>query len=151
MLKVKLIENDGEMEIKEYELSYPFNLVSDNDNQVYYNLNSVEYKNIKGSFHLFFCKKFDFSGLRNDGEKKNIKNGKITDISDSRISSDSSSTQYLLFSQRLLFFMNEKNYFSFLQSKKKKIPHFLFINEDEAKKIFSLLYHMKRIRHRLKN
>ena len=29
--------------------------------------------------------------------------------------------------------MNEKNSFSFLQSKK-KIPHFLFINEEEAKK-----------------
>ena len=104
MLKVKLIENDGEMKINEYKLSYPFNLISDNDNQVYYNLNSIEYKNIKGSFHVFFCKKFDFSGLRNDGEKKNIKNGKITDINNSRIDSNVSATQYLLFSQRLLFF-----------------------------------------------
>ena len=70
MLKVKIIENGGEMVVSEYKISYPFNLISDNDNQVYYNLNSVEYKNIKGSFHLFFCKKFDFSGLRSNGEKK---------------------------------------------------------------------------------
>ena len=133
MLKVKLIENDGEMKINEYKLSYPFNLISDNDNQVYYNLNSIEYKNIKGSFHVFFCKKFDFSGLRCVGEKKNIKNGKITDINNSRIDSNVSATQYLLFSQRLLFFLNEKNSFS-SQLKKKKLPHFLFINEEEAKK-----------------
>ena len=117
MLKVKLIENNGEMVISEYKLSYPFNLISDNDNQVYYNLNSIEYKNIKGSFHVFFCKKFDFSGLRSNGEKK-IKNGKITDINNSRSDTDISARQYLLFSQRLLFFLNEKNSFS-SQLKKK--------------------------------
>ena len=34
MLKVKLSENNGEMEIKEYTLSDPFNLVSDNNKQI---------------------------------------------------------------------------------------------------------------------
>ena len=131
MLKVKLIENNGELVITEYKLSYPFNLISDNDNNVYYNLNSIEYKNIKGSFHLFFCKKFDFSALSNNGEKKNIRNGKITNIKN--VYDQNSSAQYLLFSQRLLFFLNEKNSFS-CQFKKKKLPHFLFINEEEAKK-----------------
>ena len=33
MLKVKLVENNGEMEIKEYKLTHPFNLLSDNDNE----------------------------------------------------------------------------------------------------------------------
>ena len=130
MLKVKLIENKGELVIVEYKLTYPFNLINDNDNQVYYNVNSVEYKNIKGSFHLFFCKKFDFSELRVTGEKKDIKNGKITNVNN--LHSSGIDKQYLLFSQRLLFFLNEKN--SFSQTKKKKIPHFLLINEEEAKK-----------------
>ena len=130
MLKVKLIENKGELVIVEYKLTYPFNLINDNDNQVYYNVNSIEYKNIKGSFHLFFCKKFDFSELTNNGEKKIIKNGKITNINN--LHSSGVDKQYLLFSQRLLFFLNEKN--SFSQTKKKKIPHFLLINEEEAKK-----------------
>ena len=91
MLKVKLIENDGLMKIEEYLLTYPFNLPSDNDNKTYYNLNSIEYKNIKGSFRVFFCKKFDFSGFTHDGEKKIIKNGKITDIKNSH-THDSSAT-----------------------------------------------------------
>ena len=131
MLKVKLIENNGEMTIAEYKLTYPFNLINDNDNQVYYNVNSIEYKNIKGSFHLFFCKKFDFSELTNNGEKKKIKNGKITNINN--LHSSGVDKQYLLFTQRLLLFLNEKN--SFFQSKKKKkFPHFLLINEEEAKK-----------------
>ena len=130
MLKVKLIENKGELVIVEYKLTYPFNLINDNDNQVYYNVNSSEYKNIKGSFHLFFCKKFDFSELTVNGEKKNIKNGKITNIDN--LHSTGIDKQYLLFSQRLLFFLNEKN--SFSQTKKKKIPHFLLINEEEAKR-----------------
>ena len=47
MLKVKLIENGGLMKVKEYKLTYPFNLLSDNDNETYYNLNSFEYINIK--------------------------------------------------------------------------------------------------------
>ena len=130
MLKVKLVENKGEMVIEEYKITYPFNLINDNDNQVYYNVNSSEYKNIKGSFHLFFCKKFDFSELTVNGEKKNIKNGKITNINN--LHSIGIDKQYLLFSQRLLFFLNEKN--SFSQTKKKKIPHFLLINEEEAKR-----------------
>ena len=130
MLKVKLVENKGEMVIEEYKITYPFNLINDNDNQVYYNVNSSEYKNIKGSFHLFFCKKFDFSELTVNGEKKNIKNGKITNINN--LHSSGIDKQYLLFSQRLLFFLNEKN--SFSQTKKKKIPHFLLINEEEAKR-----------------
>ena len=71
MLKIKLVEKDGEMEIREYTLSHPFNLVSNNNNKTKYSVNSVEYKNIKGSFRIFFCKKIDFSGFRNDGEKKN--------------------------------------------------------------------------------
>ena len=83
MLKIKLVEKDGEMEIREYTLSHPFNLVSNNNNKTTYSVNSIEYKNIKGSFRIFFCKKIDFSGFRFDGEKKEIKNGKITDIKDS--------------------------------------------------------------------
>ena len=117
MLKVKLVENNGEMEIKEYKLTHPFNLVS-NNNETYYNLNSFEYKNIKRSFCIFYCKKINFSGLKYDGEK-NIKNGKITDIKNSRISNDSTATQLLLFTQRLLFFIDEKNSFSSLKSEKK--------------------------------
>ena len=113
MLKVKLIENKGELVIAEYKLTYPFNLINDNDNQVYYNVNSIE-----------------FSELTINGEKKNIKNGKITNINN--LHSSGIDKQYLLFSQRLLFFLNEKN--SFSQTKKKKIPHFLLINEEEAKK-----------------
>ena len=69
MLKVKLFERDGVMEVEEYMLTYTFNLLSNND-ETYYNLNSFEYKNIKGSFRVMFCKKIDFSGFTNDGEKK---------------------------------------------------------------------------------
>ena len=133
MLKVKLIENDGLMKIEQYLLTYPFNLPSDNDNETYYNLNSIEYKNIKVSFRVFFCKKFDFSGFTHDGEKKIIKNGKITDIKNSH-THDSSATQLLLFTQRLLFFVDEKNYSSSLKPEKQIFPHFLLINEEVAKK-----------------
>ena len=108
MLKIKLVEKDGEMEIREYTLSHPFNLVSNNNNKTKYSVNSVEYKNIKGSFRIFFCKKIDFSGFRNDGEKK-IKNATITDIKDSRIPADPTAKQLLLFKQRLLIYFDEKN------------------------------------------
>ena len=63
MLKIKLVEKDGEMEIREYTLSHPFNLVSNNNNKTTYSVNSIEYKNIKGSFRIFFCKKFVFQNL----------------------------------------------------------------------------------------
>ena len=61
------------MNIQEYTLSHPFNLVSDNNKPTYNNLNSIEYKKIKGSFRVFFCKKIDFSGFRHDGEKNQLK------------------------------------------------------------------------------
>ena len=77
MCKVKLFERDSVMEVEEYMLTYPFNLLSNNDNETYYNLNSFEYKNIKGSFHVMFCKKIDFSGFTNDGEKKMLKIEKL--------------------------------------------------------------------------
>ena len=73
----------------------------------------------------FFCKKFDFSGLKYNGEKKQIKNGTITDIKNSRINNDSTATQLLLFTQRLLFFINEKNSSSSLKSEKKKFSPFI--------------------------
>ena len=132
MLKIKLVEKDGEMEITEYILSHPFNLVSNNNNKTSYSVNSIEYKNIKGSFRFFFCKKIDFSRFRNDGEKKIIKNAKITDVKDSRVHADTNAKQLLLFKQRLLFYFDEKN--SLIKSEKKILPHFLLINEEEAKK-----------------
>ena len=63
MLKIKLIENDGEMEITEYTLTHPFNLVSNNNNKTSYSVNSIEYKNIKGSFRIFFVIKLIFQDL----------------------------------------------------------------------------------------
>ena len=134
MLKIKLVEKDGEMEIIEYILSHPFNLVSNNNNKTSYSVNSIEYKNIKGSFRIFFCKKIDFSGFRNDGEKKIIKNGKITDVKDSRVHADTNAKQLLLFKQRLLFYFDEKNS-SLIKSEKKILPHFLLINEEAKKSI----------------
>ena len=116
-----MIEKDGEMEISEYTLSRPFNLISDNNNETTYSINSVEYKNIKGSFRVFFCKKIDFSGFKHE-----IKNGKITDIKDSRVSGDSTAKQLLLFKQRLLIYFHEKN--SSLLKSEKKITAF-FINK----------------------
>ena len=62
MLKVKLVENNGEMKIEEYKLTHPFNLTSNNNNETYYNFNSIEYKNIKGSFRIFYCKKMYYFG-----------------------------------------------------------------------------------------
>ena len=105
MLKVKVVESDGMLNIEEYVLTYPYNLSSNNDNDAYYNLNSFEYKNIKGSFQLMFCKKMDFCGFKFNGEKQDAKNGKITDIQNSH-KEDSTATQVLLFTQRLLFFVN---------------------------------------------
>ena len=133
MLKIKLIENNGEMEIREYTLSHPFNLVSTNNNKTMYSVNSIEYKNIKGSFRIFFCKKIDFSGFNYNGDKKIIKNARITDINDSRVNVDTNAKQLLLFKQRLLFYFDEKKS-SLIKSEKKILPHFLLINEVEAKK-----------------
>ena len=134
MLKIKLVEKYGEMEITKYILSHPFNLVSNNNNKTSYSVNSMEYKNIKGSFRIFFCKKIDFSGFRNDGEKKIIKNAKITDVKDSRVHADTNAKQLLLFKQRLLFYFDEKNS-SLIKSEKKILPHFLLINEEAKKSI----------------
>ena len=133
MLKIKLIENDGEMEIREYSLSHPFNLVSENNDKTYYSVNSIEYKNIKGSFRIFFCKKIDFSGFRFNGDRKIIKNATITDVKDSRINIDPNAKQLILFKQKLLFYFDEKKS-SLIKSEKKNLPHFLLINEEEAKK-----------------
>ena len=69
MLKVKVVKSDGMLNIEEYVLTYPYNLSSNNDNDAHYNLNSFEYKNVKGSFRLMFCKKMDFSGFKFNGEK----------------------------------------------------------------------------------
>ena len=70
--------------------------------------------------------------------KKDIKNGKITDIKNARITNDSKAIQ-LLFTQRVLFLIDEKNSFSSLKSEKRILPHFLLINEEEAKK-YSVFY-----------
>ena len=66
------------------------------------------------------------------------KNGKITNIKNSH-THDSSATQLLLFTQRLLFFVDEKNSYSSLKPEKNFFP-LLLINE-VAKKKFSFLFH----------
>ena len=127
MLKVKVVESHGMLNIEEYVLTYPYNLSSNNDNDAHYNLNSFEYKNIKGSFRLMFCKKMDFSGFKFNGEKQDVKNGKITDIQNSH-TEDSTAMQVLLFTQRLLFFVDEKHSSFSLNADKRILPHFLLIN-----------------------
>ena len=134
MLKVKVVESHGMLNIEEYVLTYPYNLSSNNDNDAHYNLNSFEYKNIKGSFRLMFCKKMDFSGFKFNGEKQDVKNGKITDIQNSH-TEDSTATQVLLFTQILLFFVDEKHSSFSLNADKRILPHFLLINQDAKKNI----------------
>ena len=46
MLKVKVVESDGMLNIEEYVLTYPYNLSSNNDNDAHYSLNLFEYKRI---------------------------------------------------------------------------------------------------------
>ena len=76
MFKIKFVKKDGEMEIREYTLSHPFNLVSNNNNKTKYSVNSVEYKNIKGSFRIYFVKKLIFLDL-DMMEKKKFKMRKL--------------------------------------------------------------------------
>ena len=46
MIKVKVVESDGMLNIEEYVLTYPYNLSSNNDNDAHYSLNLFEYKRI---------------------------------------------------------------------------------------------------------
>ena len=65
-----MVEMKGEMEITEYTLSHPFNLISNNNNETTYSINSIKYKNIKGSFRIFFVKKSIFLVLNTMVKKK---------------------------------------------------------------------------------
>ena len=142
MLKVKVVESDGMLNIGEYVLTYPYNLSSNNDNDAH-NLNSFEYKNIKGSFRLMFCKKMDFSGFKFNGEKQDVKNGKITDIQNSH-TEDSTATQVLLFTQILLFFVDEKHSSFSLNADKRILPHFFFNKSGGCQKKYSVFYFLRR-------
>ena len=143
MIKVKVVESDGMLNIEEYVLTYPYNLSSNNDNDAHYNLNSFEYKNIKGSFRLMFCKKMDFSGFKFNGEKQDVKNGKITDIQNSH-TEDSTATQVLLFTQILLFFVDEKHSSFSLNADKRILPHFFFNKSGGCQKKYSVFYFLRR-------
>ena len=102
MLKVKVVESDGMLNIGEYVLTYPYNLSSNNDNDAH-NLNSFEYKNIKGSFRLMFCKKMDFSGFKFNGEKQDVKNGKITDIQNSHTEDSTAHASPFIYTKIVVF------------------------------------------------
>ena len=103
MLKVKVVESDGMLNIEECVLTYPYNLSSNNDNNAHDNLNSFEYKNIKGSFRLMFCKKMDFSGFKFNGEKQDVKNGKITDIQNSHTEDSTAHASPFIYTKIVVF------------------------------------------------
>ena len=56
-------------------------------------------------------------------KKKDGKSGKITDIQNSH-TEDSTAMQFLLFTQRLLFFVDDKHSSSSLKADKRILPHF---------------------------
>ena len=145
MLKIKLVgETSGMLEIEKYELTFPFSIYGENNggNEVWWNLNSVECENLKGSFRLSYCNKIDFG----ENKTKTTNGSTIEHVQTTQVAADAASRQYFLFPQRQLLYFNEKDISSSLRSEKKKLSRFLLKSEAKAKETiqFFITYTNKR-------
>lgn len=86
----------------------------------------------------------DFSGFKHNGDEKKKKNGRIVNIKNNQTPFNPES-KHIIFVERLLFYINEKNISFALNADKKILPHFLLLNEDAKENIqFFIAYDEER-------
>ena len=133
MLKIVLAaELNGNIKIEKYITSFPYSVYGENNDggDVWWNLNSIECENLKGSFRLTYCNKIDFSV----GNTSTTNGSKIeSEHDDAKITKDHQAVPYFLFSQRQLLYINEKDVSTTLGGEKKKLSRFLIKSEVKAK------------------